>query len=303
MSTTPRARTKGGAREAVLFVVLTSAAFATSGPLARYARPGHPLLVAFGRVALAALLLAASDPRGLVASARAMSHRQRAAVAGAGALLAAHFALFMWGLEATSLPAAVTLVSLEPLSVVVAAFLFAAIRPTPLERVGVVVATAGALLVALAAGQGEHRLVGDLLVVGAVVVYGVYVSAARGLRDALPARHYAALVYAVSAFVLAPAAWLAPAPTGTRLWPLPAHVLGAVVALALVPTVLGHTAVQTAARTHSPSVVALVSPGETLGALVIGAALLGAIPSGLEIGGAFVIVVGAGLALLGSRQG
>jgi drug/metabolite transporter (DMT)-like permease len=304
MPAAARARaTTASARGAALFVLLASAAFATSGPLARYARPAHPLFVAFGRVALAAVVLIASDPRAVVASLRAMSARQRVAVAGAGALLAAHFALFLWGLEATSLPAAVSLVSLEPLSVVVGAFLFAGIRPTPLERAGVFVATMGALVVALAAGHGEHRLAGDLLVVGAVVLYGVYVSAAHVLRDALPARQYAALVYAVSALVLAPAMLLAPAPAGTLLWPLPPHVFGAVVALALVPTVLGHTAVQTAARTLSPSVVALVSPGETLGGILLGAAALGAVPSGIEMGGAAVILAGSTIAILGARRG
>ncbi len=291
------------ARGAALFVVVASAAFATSGPLARYARPAHPLLAAFGRVAIAALVLVALDPRGLARSLRATTPRQRVAVAGAGALLAAHFALFLWGLEATSLPAGISLVSLEPLSVVVCAFLFSGIRPTPLERAGVVVATAGALVVALAAGEGEHRLVGDLCVVAAVALYGVYVSAAHVLRDALPARHYAAIVYGAAAIFLAPAVWLAPAPTGTWLWPLPSHAIGAIVALALVPTVLGHTLVQTAARTVSPSVVALVSPGETLGGLLIGAVMLGAVPRGAEIAGAGVIVAGATIAILGSRRG
>jgi drug/metabolite transporter (DMT)-like permease len=291
------------ARGAALFVVLAGAAFATSGPLARLARPAHPLGIALGRVTLAALVLSLLDVRGLVASVRATTPRQRALVAGVGALLAAHFALFLWGLEATSLPAAISLVSLEPLSVVVAAWALAKIRPTPSERVGVLVATVGALVVALAAGQGEHRLLGDALVVGAVVLYGVYVSAARVLQDALPPRHYAVVVYAVAALVLLPAALLAPAPAGTTLWPLPARSIVAIVAAALIPTVLGHTMVQTAARSVSPSVVALVSPGETLGGLLIGALMLGAVPSGAELVGAAIIVAGATAAIAGSRRG
>jgi drug/metabolite transporter (DMT)-like permease len=60
--------------------------------------------------------------------------------------------------------------------------------------------------------------------------------------------------------------------------------------------------VQTAARTLRPSVIAIVSPGETLGAVVIGAALLGAIPSRAELVGAFVILAGAAIALYGSDR-
>ena len=287
-------------RSAALFVVVASTAFATSGPLARYARPLDPLWIAAGRCGLAGLVLLAWERAGVLASLRGMTARQRWAVAGAGALLAAHFGLFLVGLDRTSLPAAVSLVSLEPLGVVLCAWALSGIRPTRLELVGVALATGGAGIVATGAGTGEHRLDGDLLVLAAVLLFGFYVSAARGLRDALPARSYAAVVYSVAAVTLAIAAPLVPARAGTVGWPVPVHAALAVVALALVPTLIGHTAVQTAARTLSPSTVALASPGETLGGILIGAVSLGAIPTGTEIAGALVIVAGATVAVLGA---
>jgi drug/metabolite transporter (DMT)-like permease len=283
----------------VLFVLFASAAFATSGPLGRAARPTHPMLVALGRCALAAVVLFALDPRGLLASARSLSPRVRAAVLGVGVLLAAHFTLFLWGLDRTSLPAAVSLISLEPLAVLLCAWGFHGLRPTGLELAGVAVATGGAVLVARGAGTGEHSLGGDLLVIGAVVLYGFYVAAARGLKDALPARHYATLVYGAAAAALVPAALFLP--EGAIATPGLAS-MGAIVALALVPTVVGHTAVQSAARRLPPSIVALVSPGETVGAVAIGAVMMGAIPTGAEIAGAVVIVLGATLAVLGARR-
>jgi drug/metabolite transporter (DMT)-like permease len=81
----------------------------------------------------------------------------------------------------------------------------------------------------------------------------------------------------------------------------PAHAIVAIVALALIPTVLGHTAVQTAARRLSPSTVALVSPGETLGGVLIGAAFLAALPTTNEILGCLVIVLGAMIAVFGAK--
>jgi len=275
------------------------AAFATSGPLARYARPLHPLGIALGRVLLAALVLAALDGRRLLGEARQLSGRQRRGVFLAGAILAAHFALFVWGLDRTSLPAAVSLVSLEPLSVVLLAWLLHGIRPTPLEQAGVVIATAGAVVISRGAGAGEHQILGDLLVIGAVLLYGLYISAARAYRGELSAGSYAALVYGAAA--LTTAAALPFLPSSAVLWPMPTHSLIAVLALALIPTVIGHTAVQAAARHTSPSIVALVSPAETVGALVIGAVWLGAWPSDLEIGGALVILVGVTVGILGAR--
>jgi drug/metabolite transporter (DMT)-like permease len=296
----PRSSGKSPVREALLLVIGAGAAFSLSGPLARYARPAHPMVIVCGRVAIAALLLVVLDVRGLTRSVQAMRPRQRLGIAGAGVLLAAHFALFVWGLERTSLPAAVALVSLEPLSVVLFMWAIHHLRPTRLEQVGVFTATAGALLVARGAGSGEHRLDGDLMVLAAVALYGLYIAFARQFRGTLSAGSYAALVYTVAAAASACALPLLPA---SALVTPPPHALVAIVALALIPTLIGHTAVQAAARTVSPAIVALVSPGETLGGLAIGALWLGARPEPIELAGAAVIVAGATVAILGARRG
>jgi drug/metabolite transporter (DMT)-like permease len=277
-------------RQAIALVVGAGAAFATSGPLARWAEPMPPLWICFGRVLLAALFLSAIGNR------RELRAAARPGIALAGALLAAHFALFVWGLQQTSLPAAVTLVSLEPLSVVLLAWLLQGIRPTLLEQAGVAMATVGAVWMARGAGRGKHRLFGDLLVIGAVGLYGLYISAARAFRRELSAGGYAAVVYGWAAV------WTGLALLVTREAPQwTGRSSTSVVLLALIPTVIGHTTVQAAARTASPSLVALVSPMETLGALVLGAVWLGAWPTGTELGGAAVIVAGVTVGILGAR--
>ncbi len=287
---------------AAAFVLVAGIAFATSSPLARLARPAHPVGVALGRVAIAALVLFLLDARGAIRALASAPRSARLAVIGSGALLGAHFACFLLGLDATSLPAAIALVSLEPLSVVLVAWIAFGDRPRRGESLGVLVATAGAIVVAGGAGSGEHRLVGDLLVVAAVVLYGGYVAAARAVRDAIPARASAAAVYMVAAIVLVPILLVAPAREGSVIWPVPAHAAVAIVALALVPTLIGHTGVQTAARTLSPSTVALVSPGETVFGIAISALFLGAWPTASEWAGAALVVVGATLAIvLGPR--
>lgn len=289
------------ARWALGLVLVASLTFATSSPLARLARPAHPLVIAFGRVFLASLLLALADPRGLLRSLRAMTPKQRRGVALAGLLLGAHFALFQWGLDTTSIAAAVSLVSLEPLGVVLCAWALFGIRPRRLEGIGVMMATGGAVLVAQGAGKGENQALGDTLVLGSVLLFGFYVAIARGLRDALPARHYAPLVYGVAAIALAFALpFVRPSETA-QIWPLHAPVLGTIALIALVPTVVGHTLVQTGARVLSPSVIALVSPGETLGSLALAAVIFSTVPSRLEAVGGAVILGGAALALFAQR--
>lgn len=278
---------------APLFVLGASIAFATSGPLARLSRPEHPVVVAFARCALAAAVLC-------LLSARSLTLRPPRAVFLGGVLLAAHFALFLWGLDETSLPAAIALVSLEPLSVVIAAWALHGDRPRRPELVGVLVATAGGVIVSRGAGAGEHRILGDVLVLFAVALYGFYVAVVRHTRDALPATAAAALVYLVAAASLALTVAVAPI---AIVWPLPKGSLLAIGGLALIPTLLGHTAVQAASRVLSPSTVALVSPGESVLGIAIAALLLGARPTWIEALGALVIVAGATIAIVGAQYG
>jgi drug/metabolite transporter (DMT)-like permease len=292
-----------GAKSAAFFVVFTGAAFSVASPLARWARPADPLVVAFGRIVVAAVVLVGLGPGAVVSALRGLSARQRATVFLAGALLAVHFACFLWGLDHTSLPAAVSLVSLEPLGVVVCAWALLGVAPSRPEQIGVVLATAGAVVVAQGAGQGEHRLVGDLAVLAAVVVFGLYLTVARALKDVLPARSYAALVYTAAALVLAVILAGAPTAFAPPAWPLGARGLVAIAALGLVPTVIGHTAVQTASRSLPPAIVGLVSPCETLGGIAIGAALMGAVPSATELCGAAIILAGSAAAIFWPKGG
>lgn len=285
---------------AALFVVVASAAFSTAGPLARVARPADPLLIAASRVLIAAVFLTLIDLRNVARDLGAAPPRKLLRVALTGAVLGAHFALFLCGLDRTSLPAAISLVSLEPLSVVVFAWIFFRVRPSRAEQIGVLLATVGAVVVAQAAGEGEHALFGDALVIGAVLLFGLYVAGARALKDVLPPRTYAAAVYGSAAMTLGLTLLVLPAPAGTtRTPPLTSWI--AMLGVALIPTLIGHTSVQTAARTLPPATVALVSPGETLGGIAIGLIVLGAAPKPLEWAGAAIILAGSLIAIFSIR--
>lgn len=290
-------------RRAPLVLVLgASLAFASAAPLGKVAQAIPAPLVAGTRTLVASLILAAVSARELGAITRGLSRVARLRLLVAGIVFALHLTLFLDGLGRTSLAAAVALVSLQPIAVVAVAFLAFGARPTARELVAVAIATAGALVVGSGAGEGEHSIVGDAMVLGAVVLYGVYVAVARALKDALPAVPAAALLYActcvVSLLVLAPL-WPAPVATGE----IGARAWGAVLLMGFLPTTLGHTLVQVAARRARPSVVALVSPGETIGALALGAALLGTLPSAREGAGALLVVLGATLAITAMKRG
>jgi drug/metabolite transporter (DMT)-like permease len=283
--------------KAALVVGAAALCFSTSGPLARVAAPAHPLLIAAGRTALAAMFLFLWSPRSTARAVAALPRATLAKVLGVGLLLAAHFGFFLAGLSETSFAAAVTLVSLEPVAVVLVAWAAFGARPSRGEGLGVALATAGALVTA-ASGSSEHRLLGDLLVVIAVALYGLYVGAARGLAKALPPGPYAAAVYGAAGVSLGlVCGGLALA---GRSFSVSSSSLAAILALAVIPTLGGHTLVQWSARHVPASLVALVSPGETVGSLLIGAALLGQPPSVHEGAGALLVLAGVGCTLAAS---
>jgi drug/metabolite transporter (DMT)-like permease len=275
----------------IAMVTFAALAIATSAPLAKSAEGLSAIGIGAGRCGVAALAIILVMPGRTTGAILALRTKQKLALLGVGLILAAHFALFLGGLLATSLPAAVALVSLEPLAVVLTGWAAFRIRPTKREWIGISLATAGAIVVARGAGEGEHRLYGDLLVVGAVVLYGAYVAAARGLRDAMPVLPYAAAVYGVAALALLPFAVMiasrsSAAPPPMKTW----LVVGA---MGLLPTLVGHTLIQRLSRRVAPAVVALVSPGETVGSIAIGAIVLGAWPTANEWAGTALVLVGA----------
>lgn len=278
-------------------LIAASIAFATSGPFGRLAAPASPFLVAAFRTVTAALVLFAIAPRRTVTAIAGLSIRNALAVFSAGAVLALHFSLFLWGLQETSLASAITLVSLEPVSVVVAVWLFLGLAPKRGEVLGVALATAGGVVVAGGVGSADHRAFGDLLVLGAVALYGGYLTLARRLANALGPHSYAVAVYVAASLTLG----LVCAVVRPTL-ALPTSSYGYMLLLALVPTLIGHTLVQNAARHISPSLVALVSPGETVGGLMIGAWFLHAPPRGSELAGAALVLCGVVCVVLAQRS-
>ncbi len=267
-----------GGRRDIALVLVASLAFATAGPLGKIAQDIPAPAIACARTGIAAIVLGLVARREIGPAIAKLTPRQKRLVALAGVLLATHFALFLAGLATTSLAAAVALVSLEPLAVVLATFFALGLRPSGGGLAGPLVATGGAVVVASAAGAGEHSLAGDAMVLACVFFYGAYVAAARGLKDVLPPLPYATVVYGTASLVLLPFA----VAFSARAHAPPAKGVVAVVVMGLVPTLVGHTLVQRVARRAPPVLVALVSPGRTVGSLAIGAIFMHAAPTLVE---------------------
>ncbi len=278
---------------AAIFVRWGFAAAASSSP-------GVSLLLAASRLSMAALLLAPTWPslRRAQASPRAWTMAVLA-----GVFLGVHFGTWITSLAYTSVAASVTIVTSNPIWVALAGWLWLRERLSPLAVAGILLATAGGVLIGLgdAGGKaaGSSPLLGDLLaLLGAWAVSGYFLFGRAAQRSGLSLGQYIAVSYGAAALLLLPLPALFKTPY--LGWPLGFY--GAALAMALLSQLLGHTSFNWAVRWISPVLVTLAILFEPLGAGLLAYFFFGETPAPLVFAGAALLLLGVALAVLGRRQ-
>ena len=191
----------GDASRVAPYVVLGIALLAVSnGAIFARLAVAPPLAIAAWRVGLAVLVvlpLAFTAPRQAAAN-----WRSTAFAAGAGALLAVHFATWIASLDHTTIARSVLLVSTSPIWVALLQFLAGRGPPSRLTLAALVLAIAGAAVVSGSGQGGEGALLGDVLaVVGGIAMAG-YFLLSREAQSALSFRSYLGIAYGVAGAVL-----------------------------------------------------------------------------------------------------
>lgn len=210
----------------------------------------------------------------------------------AGLLLAAHFALWIASLSATTVTASVVLVCLQPVFVAVFARVFLGEAAAGHVVAGIVVAFVGAAFIAVdGSSAGDNSAVGNALALGGAVAIAVYVLVLRAQKGDVLAT--SAVVTSTAALATLPLALLSSQP----LLPSSSSQAAWLLLLALGPQVVGHTALNAALKRLPAAVVS----GSILGEPVIASGLAFAIldeKPGWKTGvGAVITLVGLVLLL------
>ena len=243
------------------------------------------LAVAFYRIFLATLLLAAFALPALVRSWRGLSRAQVAALLGAGVALGIHFATWIASLSFTSVAASVLLVNMAPLFTLLLARIVLGERVSRAVRVAMTLAVGGAVLIAVGDWAGGS-LLGDGLALAGAVTLSLYHVAGRGLRQALPLPAYVLGVWGTAALTIALIALFAHVPLGGYA----PRTLGVFLALAVVPTLLGHGLVNRSLRRLPAPTVGLFLLGEPVLASLLAYAVFGERPGAWALAGGAVIL-------------
>ena len=216
----------------------------------------------------------------------------------AGAFLAAHFGFWIASLQQTSVITSVVLVTTNPLFVGLASPFVLRERVSAATWAGIGIATVGAgLMAAEDLGEGLGTLVGDLYALLGAVFGAGYLMIGRRARPQMSLVGYVGVVYPAAALLLVASVLVAQEPftgysTKTFL------MLGL---LALVPQLIGHSAISWSLAYVPAALVAVAILGEAVGATILAAIVLQETPSALEMAGALLVLTAVYVALRPGR--
>lgn len=193
-----------------------------------------------------------------------------------GVFLALHLGFWFKALQLTSVSSATVLVNTHPVFVTVLGWLLLRERVRPAAVLWMLVAMAAAAALALGGtGFGATAAEGNLLALSGAVFVSCYILIGRQVRRQLSVVHYTFLVYLTSAMVLI----LFAALTGVNLGPYPPREYGILVALAVFPTLLGHSVFSWALKYLKMSFVSTAVLGEPVFATILAMILFAEIPA------------------------
>ncbi len=282
---------------AAAYAVLGVALIAVSGG-AIFARiaDAPALAIAAWRVGLALVVVMPFAARGIRDG--GVPVRARAYAAGAGVLLAVHFATWIASLEYTTVARSVLFVCTSPVWVALAGFAGGRGVPARSTLLALVLALAGAAVVSGGGQAAGAALRGDLLALAGGVAMAGYFMLSRAAQASMPFVTYLGTAYGVAAAAL----WLGVIASGVAAGGYDARTWWALAGMAAVSQLVGHGGYNWSLRHLSPFFVAVASVGEPVLASMLAWWILGEALDWRTGAGGALILAAIACATLGGRK-
>lgn len=248
----------------------------------------NPIAIAFHRLLFSTLILLPLAPLYLQ-ELRRISRRQWMTLAGVGLLLGGHMAAWISSLEYTSVASSVVLVTSHPLLVSWLSSRYLGEETTRRAYLGIIVALTGISIMALSDYRvSGWSLFGDILAIVGMVFVSGYIIKGKQMRKKLSVVPYALTVYGFSSVFLA--AFSLAVPETFRIYPAREYMV--FLALAIVPTMMGHTVYNWALKFVKARVASISLLGEPIGSSILAFIILSEVPPKLTILGAAIALLG-----------
>lgn len=197
---------------------------------------------------------------------RALSRQEWRLLLAAGVFLGLHFAAWIASLSYTSVASSVVLVSMGPLFVGLGSWIFLRERPSLMMAAGIALAAIGSIVISWGdLSQGTDHLLGDLLALMGAIMVAAYLMIGRKVRARRSLATYVAPVYSAAMFSLVTLAIMG----GQPLLGFGSEAFGYLLALGLVPQLVGHSTLNWALRHLSATFVSIVTLAEPIGSGIL----------------------------------
>lgn len=247
-----------------------------------------PLVIAFYRMAIATTILL---PAAIMFRRReilALARKDLALLVLGGLSLAIHFAAWITSLKYIPIATSIVLVNSHPIFVALASYFFLGERANRAGLIGIVVGLSGMAVMSNDAFDNiQLALKGDgLALLGALAVVGYFI-VGRNARSRISLLGYVAPLYGVCSILLFGLVVI----SGDALGPYPAGIWGYLTALAIIPTIIGHSVFNWALKHVRPTVISLAFLGEPLAASLLALIFFAQRPRpAILIGGSLVLI-------------
>jgi drug/metabolite transporter (DMT)-like permease len=221
----------------------------------------------------------------------------------AGICLAFHFVTWISSLSFTSIAAATTLVTINPIWVSLLCWLWWGEKPHRWVIAGIIIALLGGVLIAFgdsnASQNYSNPLLGDALALLGSLLASLYLLFGReAQKQGLGIGQYILIAYTTAALCLLPL----PLFSAQGYWDYPPLVYLYIVLMAIFPQMIGHTSINWSINWISPTIVTLAILFEPLGSSFLGWLIFQEIPPLTVLGGGLILLLGVAIAAIGDNN-
>ncbi|MFW6176289.1 MAG: DMT family transporter [Thermoplasmatota archaeon] len=248
----------------------------------------HPISIAFYRMFFSSLILLIFIPQYLD-EIKSIGKKDFIILLTAGLFLAVHFSAWFASLKYTTVASSVVLVTAHPLIVAWLSSWYLD-EKTPREAIfGIIIAMTGIVIMTFSDYRiGKLALFGDILALIGMLAVAGYLIRGREMRRNMSLVPYAFVVYSSCAFFLA--MFSVPFSTTFKIYPPQEYVI--FFALAIIPTMLGHTLYNWALKYVKASFVSVSLISEPVLSSILAFIIFTEVPPTLTIIGAAVTLIG-----------
>jgi drug/metabolite transporter (DMT)-like permease len=202
---------------------------------------------------------------------RAVSRSEWWLLVASGLFLSLHFAAWIASLAYTSVASSVVLVSMGPVFVGLGSCFFLRERPRFQMALAILLAATGSIVISWGdLGQGQSQMKGDLLALLGASMVAAYLMIGRRVRGERSLVTYVALVYGAAMLALLALVLI----TGQPMLGFSPEAYGWMLALGLVPQLIGHSTLNWALRYLSATFVSIVTLAEPIGSGILATIVL-----------------------------